>query len=370
MSPYITIILWTSICALVSNTSVGRSVLQRPENVYGDYVDIRYTFFWALIIFLPIIIMATFRVHFGDTEVYRYGFLNVPSTIGEFLPYYDTVQKDKGYTVFSFLVKLVIGNRDKLFFLLVAFIQGISLVYTYRKYSVDYAMSILLFLLSTDYLSWMFNGMRQFIAASVLFACMGLILKKKYIPAVLMVLLLSTIHGSAILMLPMIFVAQGKAWNKKVILFTVAIVFAIFFLGQFTNILDTMLADTQYSTIMSDEIWTQDDGTSFLRVLVYSVPAIIAFFGRKRIWSIDDPVVNLSTNMSIISAGIYLISMFTSGIYVGRLPIYFSLYSYILLPWEAKHLFVRDSSKIVYLAMIGGYLAFYYFQMHLIWGAF
>lgn len=43
--------------------------------------------------------------------------------------------------------------------------------------------------------------------------------------------------------------------------------------------------------------------------------------------------------MSIVSAGIYLVSMFTSGIYIGRLPIYCSLYSYVLLPWEIKHLF-------------------------------
>lgn len=49
--------------------------------------------------------------------------------------------------------------------------------------------------------------------------------------------------------------------------------------------------------------------------------------------------------MSIVSASIYLVSMFTSGIFIGRLPIYCSLYSYVLLPWEIKHLFNEKTDK-------------------------
>jgi len=55
----------------------------------------------------------------------------------------------------------------------------------------------------------------------------------------------------------------------------------------------------------------------------------------------------------------------TSGIYVGRLPIYCSLYANgILLPWEFRHVFGRQmrSMAIVF------YLLFYYFQMHFAWG--
>lgn len=42
----------------------------------------------------------------------------------------------------------------------------------------------------------------------------------------------------------------------------------------------------------------------------------------------------------IISTALYAISMVTSGIFIGRLPIYCSLYANgILLPWELNHLF-------------------------------
>ena len=64
--------------------------------------------------------------------------------------------------------------------------------------------------------------------------------------------------------------------------------------------------------------------------------------------------------MSIISTGLYVVSMFTSGIFIGRLPIYFSLYNYILLPWEIENLFTERSKKLVYIGLIGFYLLFYY----------
>ena len=74
--------------------------------------------------------------------------------------------------------------------------------------------------------------------------------------------------------------------------------------------------------------------------------------------------------MSIITAGIYVISMVTSGIYIGRLPIYTSLFNYILLPWELDEMFSFSTRKLMYMIMILSYMVFYYVQMHLTWRAF
>ena len=130
-------------------------------------------------------------------------------------------------------------------------------------------------------------------------------------------------HLSALLMLPCIFIAQGKPWNKKTILYLMVVGLIILFVDRFTDILETLFANTQYDDVTQQ--FAQDDGTNLLRVLVYSIPPIAALIGRKQIEKVDSPVINLCINMSIISMGIYIVSMFTSGIYVGRLPIYFSL---------------------------------------------
>ena len=209
----------------------------------------------------------------------------------------------------------------------------------------------------------MFNGIRQFTAVTITFFAFEYILKKKYVPAVLIVLFAALFHGSALLVLPFIFIAQGQAWNKKTILFIIAVIVAVIFIGEFTDILDTLLAETQYKNVVSDWQEWQDDGTNIIRVLVYAIPSILSLVGLRFIKYADDPVINLCTNMSIASVGFYVVSMFTSGIFIGRLPIYFSLYSYILLPWEIEHMFSEKSIKLVYLAMIAGYLGFYMYSI-------
>ena len=222
-----------------------------------------------------------------------------------------------------------------------------------------------MFIASTDYISWMFNGIRQFLAVTLTFWGIGLILKKKYAAMIILILVASTVHQSALLLIPFIFIAQGKAWNKKTIIFIIAIIIIISFVGNFTNILDSMLEETQYKNVVSDWQESQDDGTNIFRVLVYAVPSILSLVGLRYIKEADNPLINLCTNMSIVAVGFYVISMFTSGIFIGRLPIYFSLYSYILLPWEIEHMLDEKSYKIVYALMIIFYLLFYLYSTSL-----
>lgn len=143
----------------------------------------------------------------------------------------------------------------------------------------------------------------------------------------------------------------------------IVVIVAVAGIGQFTNVLDSMLAETQYKNVVSDWQSWNDDGTNVLRVLVYAVPSILALIGLRFIRNEDDKVINLCTNMSIVSVGFYIVSMFTSGIFIGRLPIYFSLYSYILLPWEIDHMFTKRSARLVYTVMVIGYLGFYLYSM-------
>lgn len=323
---------------------------------------------WAFIAFLPLIIWAGFRGDVGDTWAYELMYSEIPETISQLAKYLLTITKDRGFTVLSGIIKIIVGNNTKLYFLVLAGIQGIILALIYRKYSISYLLSFFLFIASTDYLSWMFNGIRQFTAVTIVFAATGLMLKKKYVPLIAVILAASTVHGTALLMIPIVLIAQGKAWNKRTVIFVLLTVVAVAYVDQFTDILDFMLTDTQYTNVVSDWKSSNDDGTNALRVLVYSVPAILSYVGRRWIAEENDPMINLCTNMSIVSAGLYLISMFTSGIFIGRLPIYASLYSYILLPWEIDHVFTRRSSKIILMMLIALYLVFYYYQTAVAWG--
>ena len=129
------------------------------------------------------------------------------------------------------------------------------------------------------------------------------------------------------------------------------------------------MADTQYTNVVSDWQSWNDDGTNPVRVLLYAIPTILSLVGLKWIRREDDPVINMAVNASIISTGLYIISMGTSGIFMGRLPIYVSLYSSgILLPWEIKKMFTKESAVLIHLVAILLYIVYYYYQMHFAWG--
>lgn len=347
---------------------VGLSLLFPRENVIVcGKKERRWNTVPALILVIPYILWAGFRTNFGDSLAYKKMFNDVPSSLKQIGEYFAHNSKDQGFSVLMVFLKSIFGNSTLVFFMIIAIFQMLCLALTYRKYSCNYWISIFLFIASTDYLSWMHNGIRQFVAATAIFACFGMMVKKKYIPLICIILLMATIHGSALMMIPIVFIIQGKAWNKKTFLFILGVIVAILFIDRLTPILNDVLVDTQYNDLVTNDLWATDDGTNILRVLVYSMPAILSLIGRKYVRETDDPVINLSVNCSIITAAIYALSAVSSGIYIGRLPIYTSLMSYIAMPWLIENIFTKDSAKIVNLFLICGYLAFFYFQMHFTW---
>lgn len=359
-SQYILILIWIGFMALLSNLIY----MKQYEVVCGESVE-RYRWLFAMMVFVPIIWMAGNRGWFADTSLYIMNYRAMPSSIFELPAYIASVSKDKGFSVLSVVLKSIIGSNYVPYLLVLATFQGISVVCFFRRYSCDYILSVFLFIASTDYLSWMFNGLRQFMAVTIILFATPLMLKKKYFSLICVILLASTMHQSALLMIPFVIIAQGEAWNRKTLVFIAATLLAVVFVNQFTNILDDALSGTQYVNVVSDYTSANDDGTNPLRVAVYSMPALLSFLGKKRIREEHNLVINYCANMSIISMGLYIISMVTSGIFIGRLPIYCSLFGYILLPWEINNLFTRGSKKAAYIGIIGAYIVFYYYAMFL-----
>ncbi len=360
---------WLLIWIFVGGTFLNYFFPKRYEMVMGRREE-RWNAFPAIALVVPYIIWAGFRTNeYGDTSAYRSAFLNAPSQLGQLLEYLATITKDKGFSVLTVVMKTIIGNSDVLFFIIIAAVQILCIVYVCRKYSCDYWFSVFFFIASTDYMGFVHNGMRQFLSITMIFAATELLLKKKYIRLIVVILVASTFHASALFMLPVIFIVQGKAWNKKSVLCIVVCIIILFFVDRFTDILDSALLATQYSGMVSDWQEWQDDGTNPIRVLVYSIPMLLSLVGYKQIKAADDKLINISVNFSILASGVALISMATSGIFIGRMvETVYLLPLLILLPWEIKNIFMVDSSRLVSLSAVVGYIAFFYYQMHFAWG--
>lgn len=358
---------WLLIWLVVGGGFLAVVMPKQPVRVLGK-TEYKWDWIPALILACPYAVWAMNRSNFGDTEVYRKTFQEIPASLGQIPAYLSEHTKDQGFSILVALLKMIVGNSDKILFLIIAAFQIFCVVYFFRKYSTDFLFCMFMFVASTDYLSWMFNGVRQFVAVCIILLSFGLVLRKKYIPAVCIILLASTIHGSALLMLPIILVVQGKAWNRRTLIMLAGVIVAIMFMDQFTPILDDMLTETQYSDLVTNEIWTSDDGTNMLRVLFYSIPAILSLIGKRYVDAENSPIVNICVNCAACTAFIYVLSAFSSGIYIGRIPIYTTLQGYAVVPWLIDHMFTKDSARIVKIGLIGGFLAFFYYQMHISWG--
>ena len=365
-SPYSLLLGWMMLMAFFARyveTTRKRWIFGRERNV---------TKWWfAILVFIPLLVMAANRQRgIGDTGMYINTYSNMPGSFSGIPAYYSGLKKDKAYYLLAAVIKCIFGSDHRIYFLIIAGIQSFGLLKLYRKHSPSFMTAIFLFVASTDYVSWMQNGTRQFVAVSICLLAADWMMQKKYIPAVITVLIASRFHQSALLVIPMIFIAQGEPWNFRTLVFIALTVLAIVYVEQFTTFLDEALEETQYTNVVTEWQRGGDDGTNPLRVLVYSLPAILSLIGLRFLRQENDVVINFAANMSIITAGLYLVSMVTSGIFIGRLPIYASLYSQgILLPWEVDHMFNKESTSIVKVGMVVFYVMFYIYQIHR-WGYF
>ncbi len=350
------VLIYLAVIGVVFSNNKSRVIESHESSLVEKYPEFKVSVLFAILSFLPIIIIAANRDEmFADTSAYIAMYKSWPSSVDLYIKDVDWDSRFPGFMLFSVFCKQL--GLDYRFWLgLIATISGVFLALGYRKYTSDIVTCAFLFFASTDYMSWMMNGIRQFLVAAILFFSFSLIQKKKYILFIALVLVLFTIHRSAILVIPLYFAALGKPFNKKTLIVLLLCLLAVVFSTQFLDIMDDALQTTSYNNLVSE---FNDDGTNFFRVLVYSIPAILAVIFKKRFDETTPEIINISVNMSLISMGLYVISMFTSGIFLGRLPIYFSLFGYILLIWEINNLFEESMRKIIRIIMIVLYMVFY-----------
>lgn len=358
MNAYNFIYVWLFLFAIMSNF-MNMTV---QESVQGRNVR-RWNIVAAVVVFLPIFLLASLGTPESDTPLYIEIFKGITQSWNELLKKLSSEPSGQGFIIFQFFVKKLFGNNVTAFRLVLAAIHSLPVILIFRKYSDNYWMSIFLFVASACHISWMMNGLRQFMAVVIIFAATPLLCRKNYIQMIVVIFLASTIHISAWIMLPVIFIVQGKAWNTRTIFAIVASLIAMYIFDRYTGTFDALLIGTEFEGAVNEWKVMGDDGTNPIRVLVNAIPMILSFLGQKYIRNEKSPILNICTNMSVITTGIYLVSMVTSGIMIGRLPIYTSLYNFILLPKLIPLMFTKNSSRIVTILMCGCYIVYYLIEV-------
>ena len=155
------------------------------------------------------------------------------------------------------------------------------------------------------------------------------------------------------------FTANGWQGALKLVILAVVLV------DRVTGFLERAMVDTAYE---GDIVYLKhNDGTNIMRVLFYSVPAIMSLVFRPYLERADDPLINVCANLSVVTAGFYVFSFFTSGILMGSIQIYFSLANYILIPWMIYEVFDPGSGLIIETIFVAVYSFFFYYQCGPTW---
>ncbi|MBR0082240.1 MAG: EpsG family protein [Clostridia bacterium] len=346
--------LWIGVMAII----LYFTDYTRTETL-GDKQVRRYKPLLAVILFVPIILFAVVGRVRSDTYSYLAAYRSIPTTFREAWTYLLDAE-EKGWALFNVSVHTVSFGNETMYRLAIALVHSIPLIVIFRKYSPSYLLTLYLFIAGGYHLGWMTNGLRQFMAVSIIVAATPWMVDKKYIRSILIILLAATFHRTALYMIPVMFIAQGRIWDYRTLLLILAVTALTFIVTTNTKLFDDFAELVGYSTEAARE-WG-DDGANPIRVLVSAVPMALSFLFRWQIRAERDLAINFFVNLSVVTVAMSVFAMITSGIMTGRMIVYTGVYNLILLPYLLKSFREIRTRRIVNLACVGLYFIYFLYE--------
>ena len=342
---YWSMILWVPLIYFVYSMGHKEEVMLTDYNIQQG-IQKKIPLAYAIVVFGYFIFWIGMRKYVADTSTYIGMFQSVPSDFSTAWNQINWEGKNPGFDIFNIIFKCFISQDYQWWLMTIAIISGVCIMVVLRKHSCDFFFSSFLFMTLLTF-TWMMNGMRQFICVAVLFLCCDWIKDGKFIRFLIAVLLMSTFHMTALLMIPIYFVARSKPWDKKIGLFIVGIILICIFAEPFFSGVDSALGGTAYEGATSQ--FEEDDGVNPLKFLFIAIPAVIAFWKRDvlRQYYEKNALLPICINMSLIASALYFVGIFTSGILIGRLPIYAEVYDLILIPYLLNVCFSKTERSII-----------------------
>lgn len=341
-------------------------VMFASYSTYGEYAYVenyrihKTKYIYSLLFFALVVFVMAMRDEVLDTHAYVKYFENAPTKWNKVLPYLDNESTGKGFYLLQAAFKILVSESHYVWFAFLAAVCCICLFKVLYKYSVDMPLTVYLFIADSTF-TWLLNGTRQFLAVCIIFACTDLLLKRKLIPYCIIVYLASRIHSSAIFVIPVaLMISSDEFFSKKTFLFIILTIIGVYYSESVFETLGSVM-DKDYT-----ESLEEGTGSTVLRLLVAAVPSVMAFVGKEHLKAAPK-FIRLAGNMSIVSTCFYFASTFTNGILIGRMPIYFSLYSLYLLPWLIKNMFSKRTGRIVWWCCVLLYGYYFYYQIMVAW---
>ena len=312
----------------------------------NKYKYIKY--FFVFVITAIFVGVAGSRTGIGDTYFYKHTYELLAQN-----PVLPEDGRDIGFVIFQ-LILISISTNPQFLVFFTALITNVSTVFTMYRYHNYFELQLFMFITSGYWLTTM-NGIRQAMAAAILFACTPLIIKKKFWLYCLIVVLLCSIHESALIMIPLYFVVQEKPWSKKIWMMIGFLGVGLILYDILEPIIFEILGNTNYGHYSEFD----EGGSSFIRAFIGLLPVIGSYLFKDKLAK-EWPESKVFVNMCLINGIILCFSMY-NWIF-ARLTYYFQPYAFVLLPYILMQWPNLKQKRLLYYGFLVCYFIFMYFE--------
>ena len=240
------------------------------------------------------------------------------------------------------------------------FIAIISLLYIITIYYLvkrnlninDYWFSIILLLLNPYLFLVHLSSIRQTIAICIFIFAVDFAIKRKPLLYFLLILAATGFHSSAIILMPIYFIANSKKINKKLILLIYATIIILVATPIFETIIHFVLNKLSLNTLYQ-HYFEQGLQNSLRATLIASIFLFIIILNINKLEGKDLIYGKLSLIAAIISILTYKLSMMT------RVGMYFDVFFIITLPQILKIVEKKVNKQILFIIIISIYFLKY-----------
>lgn len=230
------------------------------------------------------------------------------------------------------------------FFVLLA-ILALFTVYTYYKYMSLYLQpsviwfALFIYLFSPSLMLVHSSAIRQSIAICFFIFSIQYLIERSFLKFLLIILLASLFHRSALVLIPLYFIATPKIWSRQILFLIVGLYiftafFGYLFLGAIEKVAQMALPSYYRTYLINAEANSLDTGFGFL---------FKSMFLFLILWSHDrsSPQLAVITKLAII--GFLLLPLSIYLLVFSRLMMYFNVALIIAIPYAV---FLQKSKQL------------------------
>ena len=194
-----------------------------------------------------------------------------------------------------------------------------------------------------------FNTVRNIMAASLAVFTIKYIRERKLFRYCIVVFLISSIHFSALILLPMYFILNFKPRIKTILLYAIALLIGVKFIEELANLYNYYFkfSATDQRTLellYRNQAEFRGIGIAVLLVCITLGCYLVYYMKNKN----EKSNINADPIFfnGVLIWGILKIAMLYSG-YATRFAAYFSFYIYLFLPYVLKKMNIKEKNKKV-----------------------